>query len=44
MDVRIDVTDARATGREETLAIIEKLALHLLESLAKGQDPTMHLV
>lgn len=36
--------DARVTGREETMKIIEGLTVQFLEDIASGRAPEMHLV
>lgn len=39
-----EVADAKVTTRAETLSIIEAITLKLLEAVANGTDPSMHLV
>ena len=36
--------DARVTGREETMRIIEGLTCQFLEDIASGRTPEIHLV
>ena len=39
-----ELADAKLPPKAEVLAIIESLTLSFLESLAKGEDPSLHLV
>ena len=39
-----EVADARLPPKAEVLAILESLTLSFLESLARGEEPSLHLV
>lgn len=39
-----EVADAKVTSKAETLCIIEGVTLELLEAVASGEDPALHLV
>lgn len=39
-----ELADAKLPPKTEVLAILESLTLSFLESLAKGEDPSLHLV
>lgn len=38
------LADAKLSTKGETLSIIEGTTLELLQAVANGQDPTLHLV
>ena len=39
-----ELADAKLPPKAEVLAILESLTLSFLESLARGEDPSLHLV
>ena len=39
-----ELADAKLPPKAEVLAIVESLTLSFLESLSRGEDPSLHLV